>query len=216
MMNQHRVFVRLSASAEKAGLRLVAKHDARWLYWAESLPFAPSDLFDGMFLLGDTIYFPSPKWCRDNPELAWKSLAAKMVVSEDVQAWTPYLFYPLYLFPQSLSLLAVLALWKSPWWALFLLALLPWPAPFRKRVEMRACAMLIAADYWLGKETVFPSLAMVQRFTGPSHYFMWPFKRQVRKELTDWSLLIARRKSFGKLPYAAEVKFAIRIESVLR
>lgn len=214
-MNHHRVFTRISNAAEKSGLRVAYKQGAPWAQRVANLPFFGPSFLNETTLLGTTIYLPSTAWCRQNPEAAWKVLANRMVVAEAVRRWTPPVFFLLYLFPQSLAPLAVLALWKSPWWLLALLAFLPWPAPFRKAVEMRAAAMTMAADYWSGGACL-PSPAMIRRFTGRERYFMWPFRRQVNQELLDWGLLITRRKSFGKLPYAAVVKFAIRIETILR
>ena len=50
-----------------------------------------------------------------------------------------------YAFPQVLALGALGALWGGPWWLLALLALGPWPAPIRERIEMRGYQATVEA-----------------------------------------------------------------------
>lgn len=106
------------------------------------------------------------------------------------------IFYSfLYLFPQVLSLLSVLAIF-SPWCLLFLLFLLPFPAPFRKDFEKSAMAMSLFVFYLhlqsldITDENVSSTLDKYvdikkSRFTGFQYWLMWPFGVSFVKDVTD-------------------------------
>jgi len=82
-----------------------------------------------------------------------------------------WIFNILYLFPQCLALLS---LPYSNWW---LLALLPWPAPFRALAEARAYRRN------LERYGQYRMEAYVKNFTGKKYYFMLPIKGLVKKML---------------------------------
>lgn len=84
------------------------------------------------------------------------------------------IFGLLYLFPLPLVLLAFLA-FVNPWWLLALVFALPLPAPFRMIAEMRA--------YRRSKELGGDVDRIIGHFTGSTYYFMWPFKKHLRKLL---------------------------------
>lgn len=84
------------------------------------------------------------------------------------------LFYISYLFPQILAPLAVLG-FANPWFFAFLLFALPLPAPFRMLSEIRAYRRSLE----LGSNVD----GMIENFTTSKYYFMWPFKKHVKKML---------------------------------
>jgi hypothetical protein len=133
-------------------------------------------------VFGRGVYFPSEDFARRNPRVAARILAHEMVhlLDKEKLAFKP-LFYLGYLFPQLLAL-GVLALpWLGGWSLLFLLALLPWPAPFRARIEWRAYAM----DYLLAPEPLrAQTMAHIwAQFGGWAYYRMWPFRRGVERRV---------------------------------
>jgi hypothetical protein len=89
-----------------------------------------------------------------------------------------------YLFPQSLSLLALFAILAplTPYALLclcFLVFLAPMPAPWRAKAEMEAYAMSL---YVLHKEKTLSQIEIEEykqflekEFVGHAYYFMWPF-----------------------------------------
>lgn len=100
-----------------------------------------------------------------------------------------------YLLPQLVAALVlvvpILAWLVGPgaWWGLLaLLALAPWPAYWRARLEAEAYQVSVALDYWTwGRQpTNFPDW-VVDRFTSPVYYWMWPFKSAVRRRFEDWA-----------------------------
>ena len=77
-----------------------------------------------------------------------------------------------------------------------LLFLLPWPSPGRAWLEFRGYRMSLAMKYWIGicnsskKEktscTFFENYDItwvVNQFTGPAYYFMFPVKSFIEKKL---------------------------------
>jgi len=103
------------------------------------------------------------------------------------------LFNIMYLSPQIFSLLAILAIWNS-WFLLCLLFLLPWPSPGRTWLEYRGYKMSLIAKYWI-LTSIEPKKEEVcwgwitndginwalNQFTGPSYYYMFPFREYLRK-----------------------------------
>ena len=83
------------------------------------------------------------------------------------------------------SLLALLAIWYSKLWLMFLLCLVflvPMPAPFRMMIERRGYLMSLACTWWLyGKDDVDPEGWPVSSFSNSSYYFMWSFKGSLAK-----------------------------------
>lgn len=141
--------------------------------------------------LGTTVYFPSRAWVNEDPQRAWMVLCHELVHVEDYRACNPQMmFYVLYAFPHWLALLAILSpiLWS--WWPLaFLLFLAPWPSPWRHQFEMRGYAMSMAVEYWFRRRGIPQALkeAIANEFTGPSYFFMWPFKDAIAREIGRWS-----------------------------
>ena len=182
---------------------------------AKLLFFRKDFLTESVTAWGGTVYFPSAAWCRTHPDLAWQGLAHALVHVSDYHRVTPPVYALSYLFPQCLAPLAVGAFWHS-WMGLFLLALLPWPAPFRKHWEVRATAMTMATEVWQGRPLSEPPEEALHRLAGPRYYWCWPYRDALRRELHRWLVSIKARKLGLFIAHTTDVKFAIRIESVLR
>jgi hypothetical protein len=115
-------------------------------------------------------------------------------------------FNLIYLSPQVFSLLAIGAFWNLSWlW--FLLCLLPWPSPGRAWLEFRAYKMSFAVIYWMHlerdpkrKEKYYTFLEncditlVIKQFTGPSYYFMFPFKSYIERKFRQGLLDIRDEK----------------------
>jgi hypothetical protein len=84
------------------------------------------------------------------------------------------MFYVVYFMPQVFAIFALLAFFNL-WWLLCLGFLAPLPAPFRMIAEMRGYRRSLE----LGQDQD----SIIENFTGKTYYFMWPFKRHVRKLL---------------------------------
>lgn len=142
--------------------------------------------------IGTKVYWPSKERFEQYPLGSFLTLAHEYVHVMDFKR-RPVRFVLGYLFPQIkavLALLAVLAV-VSPWFLLALLALLalaPIPAPFRKTAEMRGFGMSLKARSWLGWTLTEDRMNhYVEQFTTSAYYFMWPFSKCVKEELTEWA-----------------------------
>jgi len=128
----------------------------------------------------------------------WLSILIHETFHEmDRKKFTTPLFTFMYLFPQGLALLSLLALgaiWGGSawlWWLLCLLFLAPLPAPFRMWFELRAYRtnimfgkMIYGYNY---VQSNFQKKYIAYNFIGPNYYWSWPFKSHVLKMLDDES-----------------------------
>jgi hypothetical protein len=98
-------------------------------------------------------------------------------------------FTLLYLFPQILAVLALLAVgafWFFPMLlaVLFLAALAPLPSPSRTEIELRGYAMTLAVEYWTAGSIPEDSVSRYSEyFTGWSYYMMSPDRVYVMDRL---------------------------------
>jgi len=147
-------------------------------------PFSPTFMENYTTVIGSTIYFPSRAALMRNEEQAMRTLAHEAVHLLDADRWWMPIFSMGYLFPQILALGVFLSPWLGWWAMLFLLFLLPWPAPFRFYYESRAYAidMLLApAD----KQDIYMQ-RIVKQFTGWSYFRMYPFPDFVEGQIRKW------------------------------
>lgn len=133
----------------------------------------------------------SPQW-RVESDTLWKTIAHEWVHLDAAKRLSPLLHSFLYGFPQTLAPLALLAIgavWGSPWLLLnlaWLLCLAPIPAYFRMKEEMHAYAMNMACNAWrygTVKDAQIDELA--DQFTNANYYFMWPFRGNAQSRLDD-------------------------------
>jgi len=167
--------------------------------------------------LGTTVYFPSREWVRYGQHWAWMALCQEAV---HVEAFRRHgvMFYPLYCFPQWLALLALLSPVIGSLWPLaFLVFVAPWPALWRYRFELRAYAMGLAVGYWYHRRGISPSTkeVTVSYLTGPSYYFMWPFKRIVAQDIGRWSKRILCNETDGDGDVYRRIRLMITLRRAL-
>jgi len=146
--------------------------------------------------IGNTVYFPDEILNNPNSESMLRVVAHETIHVVDSKRLSSPLFSFLYLFPQSLGLLAllsVLATWKLSflWCLLFLLCLAPIPAPFRYLFELRAYRTQILFSRKDDKYTDEQMIAIYEwiekQLCTKLYYWTWPFPKTVRKHLMDES-----------------------------
>jgi hypothetical protein len=140
-------------------------------------PFCPDYATHFATTIYPKVYLPGNLLLPENGNAKFQVLAHEWVHLYDRrQEGFPFNF--MYLFPQSLSplfLMLAASTWKLPiaGWsllALAVLALLPWPAPWRLKYELRGYVMGWALDAWESK-------------SGPST----DIKEKIVKQLTGWA-----------------------------
>lgn len=146
--------------------------------------------------IGSTVYYPDAMLANPNSESMLRVAVHETVHVADSKRFSDLLFKFLYLFPQSIGLLAllsVLAIWKTGflWCLLFLLCLAPIPAPFRYWFELRAYRTQILfsrKDDKLTDEQMVPIYEWIEKQLCTNlYYWTWPFPKTVRKHLMDES-----------------------------
>lgn len=141
------------------------------------------------------VYFPSRKFVKESPSRAVKILAHEFVHLVDRKR-CGFWFTLSYGLPQIAALVFLLipaiVAFVQPWWVALLTAipaavcLLPLPAYWRMKWEMRGYAMNVAIDYWHYGSVQVSTLAWIAtHFTGWDYYKMWPFKKNVMDRLSD-------------------------------
>lgn len=161
---------------------LLIKEESRLMRIIGKIMFF-SDFENFITIIGYKVYVPEKNM---NPAL-WRTLIHESVHMDQFRR-NP--FFPiLYLFPQILSILsilAILAFWFSPYWALnllWLLCLLPFPAPFRAKYEAEAYAVNIELET---SEYSDPTNYYVRHFVGSNYYFMMPIRSVVVRMLSRY------------------------------
>ncbi|MEZ4775348.1 MAG: hypothetical protein R3D00_19345 [Bacteroidia bacterium] len=149
-----------------------------------AMPFCPEFLSRFTTVVGNNIYFPNRSFIRMNPDAAMRTLAHEAVHILDMDRWTPGFFAGAYLFPQILALGVFLFPFLGIWALLFLLFLLPIPAPFRTYFEVRGYAMDVLTVAPHQRKAVLDQA--VAQFTGWNYYKMFPFESSVRAQITEW------------------------------
>ena len=150
----------------------------------KALFFNPSFMTNYTTTLGSTVYFPTKKWVDENSEDAACILAHELIHVSDSQEIGMSLFAYSYLFPQVLSLLALLAIVSSNLWLLWLLCLAPLPAPFRTYWELRGYAITDAVLHKT-RGTFTSSDFLAKQFTTGAYYFMWPFRNDIISRIEE-------------------------------
>ena len=190
-MNDQRIFDRLSEYLwHRYGARVTFKDESLFMrILGKLLFFNPGFMTYYITTIGRTIYFPNSDSIQEGS--SWDVLAHESMHVRDYDE-SPYQFMLGYLFPQVLvgfSLFAIGGIWNH-WFLLFLvflLALLPLPAPFRKTAERRGYLMSICCDVIRYNDQYVQTFAykkwLADQFTGPGYYFMWPFRKQVEKDV---------------------------------
>jgi hypothetical protein len=148
--------------------------------------FNKNFLDDYITTLGTTVYWPNQE--AMDADWAWKVLAHEYVHICDYKR-SPVSFVLKYGFPQifaPLAIIAIAAFW-SLWFLLglvFLLCLIPWPAPGRTWAEMRGYTMSMAVEDWTGwiPDDMFFDWISGQ-FTSMAYYRMSPDNEAIHTQL---------------------------------
>ena len=130
--------------------------------------------------LGNTIYFPTKGWIKEDQFRAIVVISHEWMHMKDDHKWG-ILYKFGYLSPQIFAILAILAP-ISPIFSGFLAFLCPIPSPIRAYFELRAYAIGNAVGWWIYK--IEPDWDRIsQNFTNSSYFWMFPFKKLVINRL---------------------------------
>lgn len=166
--------------------------------------FNPSFMKSYTTTIGNTVYFSSRVWLKENEESAARVLAHELVHIADADEAGSFIFSYSYLFPQSFAILSMIAIFGSFWWLLCLLFLLPMPAPMRTYFELRGYAMSDAVTF--KSEGQFTNIDwMSGHFTSSDYFFMWPFKNDIQLRILENRNLIKFGKLSNKIDIADEI-----------
>lgn len=175
----------------------INKEDSKLMRFIAKLMFFNKKYMDSFITtIGQKIYWPSD-------DRNFDTLAHEFVHIVDYLQ-KPIRFILGYAFPQILALpgilfLLTLPIWLllmvfsviSPWWLLILVSLLfllPIPAPFRKKSEIRGYGMSCRVRMWrYGFIDTYTFDHYVRSFTSSTYYYMWPFEKKIRKELQQYT-----------------------------
>lgn len=193
MMTDPEVFEALS----KLVAADIPKFSNRWklTIWWNLLVAVVLWPFNRRYLTGYiTTNYPHVDWPQQSPGAAtadWKVLAHEYVHLYDRKRLGVW-FSVAYLFPQVLAPLALLSFlaFVSPWFLLnllWLVALAPWPAPWREWAELRGYTMSMAVDYWRYGSVQDGTIEWAEpQFTGWAYYKMsWRTPEHMRAILRD-------------------------------
>jgi len=138
--------------------------------------------------VGQHVYFPTREFYEENKILAFMILAHEFVHIHDAAEVGQVGFTFRYLFPQVLAPFALLGLLGMAWWPLaflllFVVALVPWPAPWRVKYEKRGYKMSILVRALLGYGT--DTEYYVKQFTSRQYYWMSWDEDGIRKWVND-------------------------------
>lgn len=153
------------------------------------------------------VYSPAGFDYQSAPERSFRVLAHEYVHLLDTGK-NPAWFRLSYILPQIAALVAlgaISAIWLGPWWLLFLAGiffLLPIPAYFRMKWEMRGYAMSFAVEMWQrGSLDQRSKDRTLSHFTGANYYFMWPFKKGMKKRFAKWEADIHNGDALSIKPF---------------
>jgi hypothetical protein len=174
------------------GFSIKYKEDSRWQRFLGFLSFFSTGyMVNVTTTLGETVWFPSRKFVKENRWRAFKILAHEYIHVLDGSKYS-FLFQFLYALPQLFALFAlwaILSFWFSNWWLLSLIALVflaPLPAFGRAQLEFRAYVMNMAIALWRHGEILDAHRDyLVNVFSSWTYYRMWPFPNSVRAWFDD-------------------------------
>lgn len=172
---------------QKWGVTIEEKSESRLMRTLSVLLFFNRGFMtDYVTTIGKTVYWPNAdKLCGDDFTTLFHEAQHVFDFKKN------FLWFTLsYLFPQVLaifSLMVFLAITGNLLWLLsflWLLVLLPLPAPMRTRWELRGYGCTMAYDLWTrGEVPGYVKDNIKKNFTSSAYYFMWPFSRSL-----DWKL----------------------------
>lgn len=173
--------------------------------------------------IGNTIYFPSREYVEKDQNAAMIVLAHEIVHIEQSEKYGGVLFSLMYLFPQSMALISLGAIFAVFWlpmlWCLaFLVFLAPLPAPWRAKFEFEGYTMTLFAQNLVLRHYKYPSDSILtelsvmairidqQQFKGSNYWFMWPFglDNNFAKKIDDIrnGVIVDTSKTYGRVARA--------------
>jgi len=169
------------------GLRVVRKRDSKFMQVLNIMLFFVPDFMERYTTtIGKTVYLSERMW-SDEGKSCLPTLAHEARHAYDFKWMGSFLFSLVYLFPQWLALLALLAIPYSLWWLTALAALAPLPAWGRVAMEYRGYETTVNVVKWLYGDAAAKSQVewCKSQFIGPAYYFMgWPWWNKIR----NWML----------------------------
>jgi hypothetical protein len=195
------------------GVKIAFKNESKLMRLLSFLLFFNKDFMTRYItVIGKTVYFPSRNWLGKNRDAAAQALCHEFVHISDEQNVGSLVFRLSYLFPQCMAVFALAGFFVGPQALLFLLFLLPLPAPFRTFWELRGYAMTDAVLY--SKYRQFSSTDfLVRQFTTSKYYYMWPFKKSLAREITKNRDAIRDERLHEKIIDANEILSSIHEKS---
>ncbi len=203
-------YERVSALGRKLyGIEIAFKNESKLMRALSLLLFFNKGFMTRYItVIGKTIYFPSREWLENNRAGAARSLCHEFVHISDEKNVGSAVFRVSYLFPQCMALFALLSVFVGPSALLFLLFLLPLPAPFRTFWELRGYAMTDAVLYAKHQQFADEDFLMKQ-FTTSNYYYMWPFKKSLLREIAKNRAAIRDERLHEKIIDANEILSSI-------
>jgi hypothetical protein len=142
--------------------------------------------------IGSSVYFPSEKFVKEHGLALRSVMAHEFYHIHDANNTGKLLWHILWLMPQALVILSLLAIlgvvWPFMLWFLVcLLFLIPWPAYWRKKYELGGYTMsLFMLNEEMKRRNVPKSNRRIElertadvinqnQFRGAYYWFMWPF-----------------------------------------
>lgn len=176
----------LCLSANGVSVRLKRKRDSVLMTILGKILFFNRSFMSRYYTtIGRTLYTPDHCFDYDSPYSI--DIVAHEAVHVAMSKKYPILFGLIYLFPQCLALLALLAFLPfqgSLWFLLALLFLLPWPAPGRTVLEKWGYLMSLIVNEWqTGRSSDFEIEFVLDQFSGSEYYWM---RLGGRKKLHAW------------------------------
>lgn len=194
-------------------VRIIEKRSSSFMRMLATLMFFNKSFLDGYITtIGTTIYWPDRDRLEFGGDRSFNTLFHEVQHAVDFHNH-PLWFILSYLAPQFFAiwvLLALLAIFFGPWWLLWLLALLfllPFPSIGRTIWEMRGYSCEMALCHWgVTHPDQDEEESLVDMFTGPDYYFMWPFEKGVvrlinkyRKNIESGKLTEAQKMTYSFL-----------------
>ena len=190
----------------------------RVIGWILSKIGNPDYMTSYVTTLGSTSYLPSGYDSGTDSGL-WKTILHEGQHAKDAQNVSSVVFGIAYLLPQLIGILGIVyslvvgvaLLFGAPlallWGCTSLLFLAPLPAYGRAMAEVRGYTVSLAVNFWSGQledETLYVNW-LVDVFSGPGYYYMWPFKSWVRAYFNQ-KLLELKNGTFVLDSYLAACK----------
>jgi len=190
-------------------VNLVQKENSRLMRFLAKLLFFNHGFMPNYYTtIGNTVYIPSHAWTED-------SLNKVAVIAHECQHIADNkrlgILYPLmYLSPQllvplwaALAAVAIALGWSSLVWSIALILMFvcaaPIPSPGRAWIELRGyriSAVAYAAQYGRLDERALKFF--IKQFTGPSYYFMYPFRKLIQRKLLEAAAVNATLDEYAR------------------